>query len=291
VTLEIRKGDFILVFGPSGSGKSTLFYALSGLIPWSIPGFIKGSIEILGKNLLFTRPNQVAGTIGFLMQNPDSQFVNLKVYDELVFGAENLKVPKEIINTRLEKIVKLLNLKDLLDRNVVQLSGGEKQRVVLGSILMMNPKILLLDEPMAFLDGAMRIELLNYLLKLQKEYNNEIAILISEHRISELLPYINKFMTVNKGEVLIHPRSANLNWSYFYPDMKESINFLKEASYGIDFNNGYNYENLINQCGFTEEFNNLVAISQEKPLLELRDISFDYVQDIGKNKKWVLNKY
>lgn len=311
VSLNINKGDFSLVFGPSGSGKSTFFYALSGLIPWSITGYVKGSIEIFGRNIYYTKPNQLAGQIGLLMQNPDSQFINLKVYEELVFGAENLKIPPEIIKERLDKIVQLLNLKDLLDRNVVQLSGGEKQRVVLGSILMMDPKILLLDEPMAFLDGSMRIELLHYLLKLQSEYNTEIAILIAEHRITELLPFINKFITINKGEVICHPRSSNLNWSYFYPDMKETINFLKEASFGIEMNINinqlsnqiidykkiYSYENLIRKCGFVEEQDNIMdnpLESQQNKLFELKNISFDYVQDIGKNKtniKRVLHEF
>ena len=159
----VNEGDNVLIFGPSGSGKSTLCYAMVGLIPWSIKGFFKGNVSVHGEQLTEIKPNELAGTVGLVMQNPDNQFVNLTVYDELIFGAENLRISEDKIEDRLEKLVELLGLESMLERNVLQLSGGEKQRVVLASILMMKPKILILDEPLAFLDAQGRLEILHHI--------------------------------------------------------------------------------------------------------------------------------
>ena len=209
----IKKGTVTLLYGLSGSGKSTLCYAITGLIPWSVRGFMKGKVSVLGHSITERKPNQFAGDVGFLMQNPDSQFATLNVQDELIFAAENIQLGEKEIHQRFKVIIDLLDLHDYLDRNVTQLSGGEKQRVILGSILMMDPELIILDEPLACLDAKGRLQILEYLNNLKK-INNDLTILIAEHRIKEIIPHVNKYLLIHQGQIKLFDDLNEMNLSH-----------------------------------------------------------------------------
>ncbi len=288
---SIYQGDSVLIFGPSGSGKSTLCYSLSGLIPWSIKGLFKGKIKVLGRYLTEITPKELAGSIGLVMQNPDNQFINLTVFDELIFGAENLKIPEEKIRSRLTRIVELLNLQHLLDRNVLQLSGGEKQRVVLGSVLMMKPKILILDEPLAFLDAQGRLELLHHISKLKRTFTDQLTILIAEHRIQEILPFVNKFIWVDDGITKLYSDINAIDAPYFH----EGVNYKKADLINQKSSTNakpilFSYELMLKKFSFVQS----LGMPKEKtekslgnPLLSFDKVSFDYIQDLGKHNRQI----
>ncbi len=287
--ITINKGDNVLIFGPSGSGKSTLCYSMVGLIPWSINGFFKGRVRVLGQDLTDITPKEIAGAVGLVMQNPDNQFVNLTVYDELIFGAENLKIPEEKIEERLERLVELLALESLLERNVLQLSGGEKQRVVLASILMMKPRILILDEPLAFLDAQGRLEILHHISKLKKKFSKELTILIAEHRINEILPIVNKFLFIDQGKVELYNDRNEIKGVYFN-EFPEEIGFKKYEKdiLAIKAPPQFSYELLIKEYLFTSRSKDISAYDKRsEQLISFEGVSFSYVQDWGKYEKRV----
>jgi energy-coupling factor transport system ATP-binding protein len=284
---KLKRGDNVLIFGLSGSGKSTLCYALSSLIPWSIKGWFKGRIKVLGHDTTEIKPNQLAGSIGLVMQNPDNQFINLTVYDELIFGAENLKKSESEIKEGLNIIVDLLDLKELLDRNVTQLSGGEKQRVILGSILMMEPELIILDEPLACLDAKGRLQLLNYLNNLKK-INHDLTILIAEHRINEIIPHVNKYLLISQGQIQLSDNLNEINLKNMkkisklisnIPNDKQLTKYNQERDFSYDLMfRDYNFQ--LSADNIADEI-----LENKRSLIEFENISFQYVQDIGKKKR------
>lgn len=283
----INRGDNVLIFGPSGSGKSTLCYSMVGLIPWSINGFFKGRVRILGQDITEVTPKEMAGDVGLVMQNPDNQFVNLTVYDELIFGAENLRVPEDKIQERLDRLVDLLGLKTLLERSVIQLSGGEKQRVVLASVLMMKPKILILDEPLAFLDAQGRIEILHHISKLKQKFRKELTLLIAEHRINEIFPLVNKFLFIDGGKVELYKERNEIAASYFW-EFPEEIGFKKYEKdiLAMPAPPKFSYDLLARQYYFAPQFETISTDKGEtEELISFEDVSFSYIQYWGKYQK------
>ncbi|MBN2155389.1 MAG: ABC transporter ATP-binding protein [Candidatus Lokiarchaeota archaeon] len=272
-SFKIEKGTLTLLYGLSGSGKSTLCYAMTGLIPWSVRGFIKGDVKILGKNTKETKPNQFAGDIGYLMQNPDSQFATLNVRDELIFAAENIQIDKLEIEKRFQRIVELLDLRTYLDRNVTQLSSGEKQRVVLGSILMMEPALLILDEPLSFLDYPNRLKLLGFLRKVLSKYS-DLSVIIAEHRINDIIPLATNFLEIKDGLITPVP----------FPEVK-SQKFIPNSSIA------FSYKDLIHHYGFQEDSSDYPE--QQIPDISFKQVSFNYTQYYGKftqNSVTILHK-
>ncbi len=145
INLQIPQGGRILITGRSGAGKSTLGYALSGLIPHKIQGLMRGTIEILGKEAGQYSLLELSAKIGLVLQNPDEQLVSFTVFDELAFGPENLGIEPAEIRQRIKTIAEQLKISHLLERNIHHLSGGEKQRVVIGAALSLSPEILIFD--------------------------------------------------------------------------------------------------------------------------------------------------
>jgi len=145
-------GEAVLLKGPSGCGKSTFLHAVCGLIPGSIQAEISGEILISGKNILDLSVAERAGEIGIVFQNPETQLFCDSVEDEVAFGLENLCVPRDEIGRRLDTVLTLTGLEKHRFDSPKELSGGQKQLIVLAAVLVLNPKILLLDEVLSQLD-------------------------------------------------------------------------------------------------------------------------------------------
>jgi len=146
ISLDIKKGEFIILAGRNGSGKTTLLRHLNGLLqPCS------GSILVDGKklatNLVFARK-----TIGMVFQDADTQIVGDTVFDETAFGLENLKFPRSQITMKVSLILEKLDLLHLKDRHPSSLSGGEKRRLAIAGVLVMDPQVIVFDEPFSNLD-------------------------------------------------------------------------------------------------------------------------------------------
>ncbi|TFH30875.1 MAG: ABC transporter ATP-binding protein, partial [Promethearchaeota archaeon] len=201
INLTVQAGEVLLLGGISGSGKSTLCSAITGGIPFNIKGQMKGTVELLGKSVWHYTAEELATLIAYVFQNADEQLVTFTVRDEIAFALENMCLPKESILTKIQAIANSLDILHLLDRSIYTLSGGEKQKVVLAANLVMNPEILILDEPLAFLDQHGEQNLLKWLTTIRTA-NPRLIIIIVEHRLRLFVDFIDRICLLNKwGEL------------------------------------------------------------------------------------------
>ena len=184
VSLAIYAGEIVLVAGPSGCGKSTLIRAINGLIPHAYPGDLTGTVRIDGRLTTELRLREIARSIGTMLQDPAKQIVGATVEAELAFGPENLGLPRAEIADRIRAVVDRTEIHSLEGRETHALSGGERQLVAAAGILMMQPRLYVVDEPLANLDPATAERLLQLLRDLADEGN---AVVIVEHRVEEAL--------------------------------------------------------------------------------------------------------
>lgn len=197
VSFSINEGEIVLLTGSSGEGKSTLIYLLSGIIPNLVYGEVDGEILINGETILNKKVSEICKEVGIVLQNAENQITHKHVDDELAFGAENLGIEPQIIKQKIDLISKImaLNPNDTCKR----LSGGQKQKLITGSTLLMGQKIVILDEPLANLDKEAAHELMRTLIRLSK---NKFTVLIVEHRIDLLLNYVNRVLKIESQKVI-----------------------------------------------------------------------------------------
>jgi energy-coupling factor transporter ATP-binding protein EcfA2 len=178
--------------GPSGSGKSTLLRCINGLVPHFSGGSIRGAIYVNGLDPVQLSPREMSRTVGFVFQDPETQFVVDRVEDEIVFSLENAALPKEEMEVRVEEALKLLELTQLRLRRLDTLSGGEIQRVAIAAAMALKPQILVLDEPTSQLDPHSAEEVLEALVNLNKSLG--LTIILAEHRLERVLPHTGQII-------------------------------------------------------------------------------------------------
>ncbi|MCD6480424.1 ABC transporter ATP-binding protein, partial [Candidatus Bathyarchaeota archaeon] len=181
VTLTVDEGEFILLTGPSGCGKTTLCRCLNGLIPHFYSGEMEGEVRVLGLSTREHPPSELARYVGLIFQNPDNQIFSLTVEKEVAFGLENLGVERVEMRKRVDWALEVVGLSHLRHRLTNELSGGEKQRLAIASILAMRPRVIVLDEPTSFLDPKAAEHLFEILDLLNREYG--MTIILIEHRV------------------------------------------------------------------------------------------------------------
>jgi energy-coupling factor transport system ATP-binding protein len=184
ISFELKQGELLLIAGSSGCGKTTLARAINGLIPRSYRGERKGKVLLHGRDVAEMEIAEMSQVVGTLLQDPERQIVASNVFNEIAFGPENLGLPREEIISRVEQVMKRLNIEYLRERETFNLSGGEKQKVALAGVLTMNPSILLLDEPLASLDPASAHEALAVFRSLADEGKTVILV---EHRVEDAI--------------------------------------------------------------------------------------------------------
>ncbi|MHA1916910.1 MAG: energy-coupling factor ABC transporter ATP-binding protein [Candidatus Ranarchaeia archaeon] len=199
INLEINQGDFVLIIGPTGCGKTTLCRTFNGLIPHFYGGEIEGDILVEGKNTKSLEVYDLAKTAGMVFQNPENQLIALNVERELTFAPENLGLKKEEIKTRLEEVIKILNLESIRKTPPFELSGGEQQKVAVGSVLTLKPKVLVLDEPTANLDPLTSFNILTMVNDLNKKLG--VTVFIAEHKIDFIAPIVNRIIVMDSGKI------------------------------------------------------------------------------------------
>jgi len=198
VNLRVEAGEFVLLCGPSGGGKSTILRALNGLIPHYFRGKMSGKVIVGGLDTSSHPVHELFSRVGMVFQNPDAQLFAGTVERELAFGLESLGLPRREIAERIAWGAEVLRIKHLLDRSPRSLSGGEKQLVAIGAMLVLKPMVLALDEPFAHLDpmGARRVaEALREVNKLG------ITVIVVEHRLRCVLPYVTRMIVVAEGKI------------------------------------------------------------------------------------------
>ncbi len=199
--LEVRKGSFLCVVGPNGAGKSTLCNALVGLIPHYFVGKSRGSVQIKGQDVTRTSVAELSKTIGLVFQNPFNQlsYTAETVAEELAFGLGNNGVSRAEMERRVAEVAKTVRVEGILERNPLELSGGQVQRVAFGSAFIMRPEILVLDECTTQLDPLGSEELIDIV----KALNDEgVTVIMADHDMERVARCADKVVVMRAGRIV-----------------------------------------------------------------------------------------
>ncbi len=198
VSFRLESGDFAVLCGATGCGKSTLLRMLKReLTP---VGDISGEVRFCGQPLSELSERGSAADIGFVMQSPEQQIVTDKVWHELAFGLENLGVPKNDIARRVAEMASFFGIGPWYGKNTAELSGGQKQLLNLAAVLVMQPKLLVLDEPTAQLDPIAAADFIATLKRLNQELG--LTIIMAEHRLEDVIPVCSRLIVMDSGRVI-----------------------------------------------------------------------------------------
>ena len=200
INLHIARGEFVTIAGASGSGKSTLALAMCGLLLGHHEGEAGGSLRVAGRDIAEVPLHEAARTITLVQQNPETHFATLTVRDEIAFGMENHCLPRVEIARRSAEALALLGIDGLSARALATLSGGEKQRVAVASVVAGEPAVLVLDEPTASLDPAMSAALFETLARLARDTG--LTVIVIEHKLAQLLPLKPRLIRLERGRVV-----------------------------------------------------------------------------------------
>lgn len=199
VSFQIRAGEFVVLCGESGCGKTTLLKLLKReLAP---AGERSGKIYFKGTLQEQLSDREAACGIGYVMQNPENQTVTDKVWHELAFGLENMGLPTPVIRRRVAEMACFFGIDEWFRKKTTELSGGQKQLLNLASIMVMQPDLLILDEPTSQLDPIAASDFINTLVKINKELG--LTILLTEHRLEDVFPVADKAAVMEKGKILL----------------------------------------------------------------------------------------
>jgi energy-coupling factor transport system ATP-binding protein len=197
VSFEVGEGELALVIGPTGSGKTTLLKCVNGLVPHFTGGRLTGRVTVASRDTRICPPRELADVVGYVGQDPVAGFVADSVEDELAYGMESLGVAPSVMRRRVEETLDLLGLADLRDRPLLSLSAGEQQRVAIGSVLTVHPRVLVLDEPTSALDPPAAEDVLAAVTRLVHDHG--ITVLVCEHRLERVVGYADRIVLVQEG--------------------------------------------------------------------------------------------
>ncbi|MDW7678862.1 MAG: ABC transporter ATP-binding protein, partial [Bacillota bacterium] len=197
IDLSVKPGDFILIGGPTGSGKTTLLRLLKKQVQPA--GELTGDILYNGITLHDMPDRASAEEIGMVFQNPDNQIIMNTVRQELCYGMENLGYPATLMQKRMAEVVPFFGMDSWLHQSVETLSGGQKQQLNLAAVMMLRPKVLLLDEPTAQLDPIAASEFIDLLVRINQELS--ITVILCEHRLEGLFSQANRVLLMQEGRI------------------------------------------------------------------------------------------
>ena len=198
INLSVKTGECVLLCGKSGCGKTTLIRLLCGMLPDFYNGVFTGSVSVKGIDPVTAPMYEIAKTVGTVFQNPRTQFYTVNTTSEIAFGCENFGMEPKLIQDRVYETADALHINSLLDRNIFQLSGGEKQKIAFASIYAVNPDIYVLDEPSSNLDNH-AINELRSILQFLKAHGKTIV--IAEHRIRYLKELADRAVYMKEGQI------------------------------------------------------------------------------------------
>lgn len=216
ISLQVEEGEFVAIIGPNGAGKSTLCYTLAGFVPHFFKGDMTGSAEVDGKDLQQSSLSEWVLMVGLAFQNPFNQISGAKytVFEELAFGLENIGVPRDEMMARVETAMKLTSISELADRSPYSLSGGQQQRVALTSILVMQPKVLVLDEPTSQMDPIGTREVFGVIRTLAEQ---GMTVVLVEHKVEWIAEFADRVIALHDGQILLEGSPSEVLTSDLLP--------------------------------------------------------------------------
>ncbi len=222
INLQINEGEFVAVIGPNGAGKSTLCYTLAGFVPHFFKGELTGSVEVAGVESHKSSLNEWVLNVGLAFQNPFNQISGAKytVFEEIAFGLENIGVPRGEMKSRVENALALTGITDLADRSPYSLSGGQQQRVALTSILVMEPRVLVLDEPTSQMDPIGTREVFGVIRTMAER---GMTVVLAEHKVEWIAAFADRIIALQDGQVLLDGKPGDVLTSPL----------LEQAGFGI----------------------------------------------------------
>ena len=197
--LVIEAGEWVVLAGASGSGKSTLCRLLNGLVPHLHGGELRGDVVVNGLPVRTTTPHVLSGSVGLLLQRAEAQCIATTVARDIGWGLAQQGLARDVLETRVREVATQLDLLPLLQRAPHTLSGGELQRVALAGVLALQPTLLVLDEPFAFLDAAAAAQLRAILRNLHQQ---GVTIIVAEHRLAEVVADATRMVVLDQGRVV-----------------------------------------------------------------------------------------
>ena len=199
VDLDIERGELLSVMGPTGAGKSTLCLALVGIVPQSTGGLVRGEVRVEGLDTKTEPVASLAGKVGVVFQDPETQLFNMNVEAEIAFGLENKGVVPEEIAERIDWAAHTVGIEGLLDRSPFELSGGQKQRVAIAAVLAMTPEVLVLDEPTASLDPRGKREVFTVVRDLRRRRG--MTIVMVEQDAECIAEFSDRVAVLEEGRI------------------------------------------------------------------------------------------
>jgi len=202
INLAVNEGEFVAIVGPNGAGKSTLCYTIASFIPHFFKGELTGTVEVAGIESHKSTLDDWVLNVGLAFQNPFNQITGAKytVYEEIAFGLENIGIPRDEIKVRVEDVMNLTGITDLADRSPYSLYGGQQQRVALTSILVMQPKVLVLDEPTSQLDPIGTREVFGVIREMA---HRGLTVILVEHKVEWIAAFADRVIALKDGSILL----------------------------------------------------------------------------------------
>ena len=280
INLTVNQGEFVTICGKSGCGKSTLLRHLKPIL--TPHGKTSGEIYFDGKSIYDFSDREQAENIGFVMQNPDNQIVTDKVWHELVFGLESLGINSAEIRSKAAEMASFFGIQNWFYENVANLSGGQKQILNLASVMIMNPTLLLLDEPSSQLDPIAAHDFFTMLERINTELG--VTIILSEHNLSKVFPLSDKVVVMENGKITAENTPYKIGEELKQNSMFEALPTPTKIYYSLGNNSGncpiticdgrkwLEKQQIDEHFEFKSEKNRIIT----ETILELKDVWFRY---------------
>lgn len=201
VDLRVKRGEFLALMGPTGCGKTTLCLTLNGIVPHALGGEFAGRVVVAGLDTSHHTIAEMSERVGLVFQDAESQLFTMTVEEEVAFGLESLGVPPDEIRERIRWALTVVRMEDLVHRSPLRLSGGQKKRLAIASVLAMRPQVLILDEPTADLDPMGKMEVLSVVAELKR--TAAMTIIMVEQESEAVAAFADRVAVLYGGQIAL----------------------------------------------------------------------------------------